>query len=258
MHRHLTPTKTTLLITAACGALGLLFNIPGLFIGLVLGYLMGVLFSQIKTNREICAYFENPGPSLFYEEEPGLAAYCALGVYLLSKASPKALREEVAITQIASSAMSVFPAGKKITPLAESFCRLAFTRASILNADLLTESLASRRRAAGDASLLGVELTFMAQGRQAQQEALLIRQFLDPDYQPSPEERPSEDPYVALELPRSAPYEQVKSSFRKLALACHPDNQSASSSEEEKKLMEEKFIRIRDAYRTITREQRDK
>jgi DnaJ-domain-containing protein 1 len=256
MNRHLTPTKTTLLITAACGALGLLFNIPGLFIGIVLGYLTGVLFSQIKTNKAICAYFENPGPSAFYEEEPGLASYCALGVYLMSKASPKPPSEDAAITQIASSAMSVFPAGAKITALAESFCRMAYSRLSFLNADLLTESLAARRLSKGDTAPLGEELAFMAQGRVAKQEALYIRQFLDPNYEPLPDERPAEDPYAALELPRSASYEQVKSAFRKLALTCHPDNQSASSSEEEKKLMEEKFIRIRDAYRTITWEQR--
>jgi len=253
MNRHFSPTKITLIFTAACGLLGLLFGIPGLFIGITLGYLLGVLFSQIKTNKAICAYFENPGPSAFYEEEPGLAAYCALGVYLMSKAAPKAPGEDAAITQIASSAMSVFPAGKKIISLAESFCRLAYTKLSVLNSDLLTESLAARRREKGDAALLGVELTFMAQGRDAQQEALFIRQFLDPDYQPLPDERPAEDPYLVLELPRGAPYDLVKSAFRKRALACHPDNQS-NSSEAERKQLEEKFIRIRDAYRTITRE----
>lgn len=255
--RHFSPKKTTLIITAVCGLLGLLINIPCLFTGIVFGYLLGALFSRIKTNKAICAYFENPGPSAFYEEEPGLAAYCALGVYLMSKAAPKAPGEDAAITQIAGSAMSVFPAGKKIISLAESFCRLAYTKLSVLNSDLLTESLAARRRERGDAALLGVELTFMAQGREAQQEALLIRQFLDPNYQPLPDEIPPEDPYLVLELPRGAPYEQVKSAFRKLALACHPDNQS-NSNPAEKKQLEEQFIKIRDAYRTITREQRNR
>lgn len=256
MKRRFSPNKTILLITAIFGLAGLFFGIPGIITGIVFGYFAGALCSQLRNDREVLGYFENPGSSGFYEGEPGLAAFCALGAYLMSKASPKVLDEETAAARIAGGAMSAFPGGKKIVPLAESFCRLSFSRLSILNPDLLTESLAARRRAKGDLALLGVELTFMAIGREAQQEALYIRQFLDPDYQPLPDERPGEDPWLVLDLPRGTPYEEVKSAFRKQALACHPDNHGAD--EAEKKRLGEQFIRIREAYRTITRELRER
>jgi len=264
MKRFFSPNKITLLGTAVFGLAGLFFGIPGVISGLVLGYFIGGLCSQLKNNRDVLAYFENPGSSAFYEGEPGLAAFCALGAYLMSKASPKILNEETAAARIAGGAMSVFRGGKKIGPLAESFCRMAFSRLSVLNPDLLTESLAARRRkgslekgslAKGDLAVFGVELTFMAIGREAQQEALYMRQFLDPDYQPLPDERPGEDPWLVLDLPRGAPYEEIKSAFRKQALACHPDNHGAD--EAEKNRLAEQFIRVRDAYRTITRELRD-
>jgi len=260
MKRFFSPNKITLLGTVVFGLAGLFFGIPGVITGLVLGYFTGGLCSQLKNDRDVLAYFENPGSSAFYEGEPGLAAFCALGAYLMSKASPKILDEETAAARIAGGAMSVFPGGKKTGPLAESFCRMAFSRLSVLNPDLLTESLAARRRGKGSlakSSLasFGVELTFMAIGREAQQEALYIRQFLDPDYQPLPDEKPGEDPWVVLDLPRGAPYEEVKSAFRKQALACHPDSHIAD--EAEKNRLGEQFIRVRDAYRNITRELRE-
>jgi len=276
MKRYFSPNKITLLGTAVFGLAGLFFGIPGVITGLVLGYFTGGLCSQLKNNKDVLDYFENPGSSAFYEGEPGLAAFCALGAYLMSKASPKVLDEETAAARIAGGAMSVFPAGKKIGPLAESFCRMAFSRLSVLNPDLLTESLAARRRgkgylaegnlekgpfekenlAKGDLAVFGVELTFMAIGREAQQEALYIRQFLDPDYQPLPDEKPGEDPWVVLDLPRGTSYEEVKSAFRKQALACHPDNHIVD--EAEKKRLGEQFIRVRDAYRNIMRELRNR
>ncbi|MDR1902633.1 MAG: J domain-containing protein, partial [Treponema sp.] len=120
------------------------------------------------------------------------------------------------------------------------------------NPDLLVESLAARRPGGGDLALLGSELASMAMGREAQQEALYIRQFLDPNYQPPPE-NPEDDPWTILKISRGASYDEVKSAFRKLALIFHPDNKTGLSEEEQEKLSES-FIRIRDAYRIITRE----
>jgi DnaJ like chaperone protein len=130
--------KITLLFIVALGAGGyFLLGIPGLVIGAVLSYFMGGLFSQMGSDKALLKYFENPGPSSFYEGEPGLAAFCALGVYVISKASPKVLVDEAAAARVAGGAVSVFPQGKKIGVLAESFCRLAFTRLTVLNPDIL-------------------------------------------------------------------------------------------------------------------------
>jgi DnaJ like chaperone protein len=248
-----TPKRITLGFMAVFGLGGAFMGIPALIMGIILGYFAGGLYSQLRNDKAVLAYFENPGPSAFYEGEPGLAAFCALGAYLMSRASPKVLENETAAVRIAGGAVSVFPEGKKIGPLAESFCRMAYKKLSALNPDLLTESLAARRREKGDLSLIGLELGSMASGREAQQEALYIRQFLEPNYEPAPDEIPGENPWLVLDIPRGAPYEEVKSAFRKLALACHPDNQSGVD-EAEKQRLEEQFIRVRDAYRTIIRD----
>jgi DnaJ-class molecular chaperone len=93
----------------------------------------------------------------------------------------------------------------------------------------------------------------MAMGRDAQQEALYVRQFLDPSYQPPPPENPEDDPWTVLGISRGASYDEVKSTFRRLALMFHPDNQTGLSEQEREK-MGETFMKIRDAYRIITRE----
>lgn len=221
--------------------------------GIVLGYFVGALWAQFENDKVVLKYFENPGPSSFDEGEPGLAAFCALGVYIIFRASPKVLGDDAAAARIAGGAVSVFPQGKKIGSLAESFCRLAFTRLSVLNPDLLTESLAARRRSEGDLALLGSELTSMAMGREALQEAFYIRQYLDPSYQAPPLENPEEDPWGVLGISKGVSYHEVKSTFRRLALKFHPDNQSGLDDTERKK-RSEMFIKIRDAYRVISRE----
>jgi DnaJ like chaperone protein len=237
----------------AGGALaGIIFRIPGIIIGSVLGYFLGELASQLKSDRAIRRYFDNPGPSKFYEGEPGLAAFCALGAFLLSKASPKVLTDEAGAARIAGGALSVFPAGKKITGLAESFSRIAFSRSAFLNPDLLTESLAARRSGLGDLPLLASELFSMAIGREAEYEARFIRQFLDPGYQPPPPDGVIEDPWKVLGVPRNASREEIKSAFRRLALMFHPDNQTGLEEAEREK-MSQAFVKIRDAYRELTR-----
>jgi hypothetical protein len=247
------PQKYTLLFVLLFAVGGYFLGIPGMIAGIVLGYFVGGLWAQLGSDKQVLAYFENPGPSSFYEGDSGLAAFCALGVYIVSKASPKVLGDEAAAARIAGGAVSIFPQGKKIGSLAESFCRLAFTRLSVLNPDLLTESLAARRHNAGDLALLGSELASMAMGREALQEALYIRQYLDPSYQAPPPENPEDDPWEVLGIAKGASYREVKSTFRRLALKFHPDNQPGLDDAERKKLSE-MFIKIRDAYRVITRE----
>ena len=253
MKFDLKPRKITALTTAAFGIGGFFLGIPTMFIGLVLGYLVGCVFSQMGSDTIVYRYFENPGPTTFNEGEPGLAAFCALGIYLISKSSPKVLTDEAAAARVTGAAASVFPQGNIISPYAESFCRLAFDRLSVLNPDLLSESLLARRREAGDVSLMGAELSTMAIGKEAQQEAIYIRQFLEPGYEPDGSLPPEDDPWNVLGIAKGASYDEVKSVFRKLALLYHPDNQHGLEEEEQKNLSET-FIKIRDAYRIITRE----
>ncbi|MDR0403560.1 MAG: J domain-containing protein [Treponema sp.] len=239
-----------LLWIAGGGAAGIVFGVPGIITGSVLGYFLGEVASQIVNDRALRRYFDNPGPSTFYEGEPGLAAFCALGAFLLSKASPKVLAGEAAAARIAGGAGSVFPTGKKITGLAESFSRIAFSCS--LNPDLLTESLAARRAGLGDLPLLASELSSMAMGRDAEHEARFIRQFLDPSYQPPPPDEAVEDPWKTLGVPRNASREEIKSAFRRLALMFHPDNQTGLEEAEYEKTSRA-FMQIRDAYRELTR-----
>ena len=247
------PRIITVFFMIAFGCGGYFLGIPAMAAGIVLGYFVGCLFSQMGNDKAVCRYFENPGRSSFYEGEPGLAAFCALGAYIMSKASPKVLTDEAAAARIAGGAVSVFPQGKKIGSLAESFCRLAFERLSFLNPDILTESLFARRAEAGDRALMGSELASMAMGRDAQQEALYIRQFLDPSFHPPVSENPEDDPWTVLGISKGTSYDEIKKTFRRLALMFHPDNQTGLNDEERKQLGET-FMRIRDAYRAITRE----
>ncbi|MDR2181248.1 MAG: J domain-containing protein [Treponema sp.] len=235
----------------AGAAAGYLLGTAGAVIGALLGYFLSELFSQLGSDRAALKYFENPGPSSFYEGEPGLAAFCALGVFLMSKASPRVLIDEAASARIAGGAVSVFPRGKAVGLLAESFCRLAFTKTAVLNPDILCESLAARRRGAGDLPLLAAELASMAAGRAAQREASYIRQFLDPTYQP-PLPDAVDDPWKVLGIPEGSSREEAKSAFRGLARMFHPDNQTGLSAEEAEK-MSDSFIKVRDAYRELMR-----
>ena len=243
------PHKITPFLTIALGLGGYFLGIPAMVAGVMLGYFISCVLDQVKSDKEVYRYLENPGPSSFNEAEPGLAAFCALGVYLLSKASPKVLTDEAAAARVTGGAISVFPQGKKISALADSFCRLAQDSLTILNPDLLTESLFARRKEKQDRALLGSELASMAIGKEAQQEALYIRQFLDPGYEPPD---PEDDPWAVLGISKGASYDEVKSTFRKLAIMFHPDNQTGLDEEEQKKIGET-FIKIRDAYHTITR-----
>ena len=252
MRINLKPRKTTLLIMACMGFGGFFLGIPAMIIGIVLGYFVGCVINQFRNDKAVCSYFENPGPSLFNEAEPGLAAFCALGVYLFSKASPRVLTDDAAASLVAERAAAVFPQGKKISVLADSFSHLAFVRLSSLNPDLLSESLYARRKDPEERALFGSELASMAMGKEAGEEAVYIRQFLDPAYEADPLYG-KDDPWTVLGIARGASYDEVKSTFRKLALMFHPDNQPGLSEEEREKLGET-FIKIRDAYRTITRE----
>jgi DnaJ like chaperone protein len=236
----------------AGGLAGLAGGLPGLFIGLVMGYLLQELIRQFRTDRAILAYFEDPGRPGFNEGEPGLAAFCALGV-LVGGNEARAGR----------CAAGVFPGGRSTAPLIESFCRLAASRRRELNLDLLAESLAARRASLGDLPALGKALHTLASGDEELKTAAAIRGILDPGYRAFEKEvhaaaerlmdrqgPESNDPWHILGLAPGASEEEVKSSFRRLAIRFHPDSLSALD-EAQRAGAARTFLKIKEAYQTI-------
>jgi DnaJ like chaperone protein len=236
-------------------AAGCLLGIPGgplgMAIGLCMGYFIQELISQLYTDKAVLRYFENPGRSAFFEGEPGTAAYCALGIYIMFQS--KYRDEGFFIDQVSASARAAFPGGT--FPVMELFCRLAVSRRRYLNPDLLAESLTARRKKRGDLPLLGERLERMALGYEARREAAYIRAALDPRYDPNggeDHEQSFADPYLVLGLEAGSSPEKVKSAFRKLAVRYHPDGLQ-NMDEEARKNAALTFIAIKEAYREIMR-----
>jgi DnaJ like chaperone protein len=234
----------------AGGIIGLVGGLPGLIIGLVMGYLLQELAGQLLTDRAVLAYFENPGRPGFNEGEPGLAAFCALGVIIGG--------QEAGAGRCAAAS---FAGGRSPAPLIESFCRLAASRRRELNPDLLAESLAARRAALGDLPALGKALHDLAAGDEALKTAAHIRGILDPGYRAFEKSvhdaaerlvdgQGPEDPWRILGLEPGAGEEEVKSGFRKLAIRYHPDSLSALSGPQQE-AASRTFLKIKEAYQTI-------
>jgi DnaJ like chaperone protein len=240
---------------ALIGAAG---GIAGMLIGLLMGFLVRELLRQSDRERAIVRYLENPGPSDFTEGEPGMAAYCALGILILAHSTakePNRIRNaEDAIQEPAlTSAAEVFPHSG--TAELETYCRLAASRITLLNEDLLAESLAARRAPYRDLPRLGKSLARLGFGPGIG-EAAYIHSILDPLYQDengSPEKKPAgtggSDPWKVLGLEPGAPPEKIKSAYRRLAVQFHPD---ALQALDEKRQAEaaRAFITIQEAYQT--------
>ncbi|MFP3042030.1 hypothetical protein LQZ19_09440 [Treponema primitia] len=194
------------------GALiGAVRGITGILIGVFLGCILQSLIGQFRIKRKTTRYFEAPGKIDFNEGVPGLPAYCALGIIIVSQsvrpAEPGLLFRKGAIgdgevlpvseavmgksegvelisERVIRSALYIFPKSSTALPLMETFCKIALSMTDRLNPDLLAESLTARRSGFGDLKLLGQELESLAQGERALKEAVFIRQALDPDYIP--------------------------------------------------------------------------
>jgi DnaJ like chaperone protein len=247
------------------GFLGLWGAVPGVIIGILLGYFVQELFRQSRSDREALVYFENPGRSGFYEGEPGLAAFCALGIIILSQAAEEDRGRfsgsgEVLIEEISHLAAALLsPAHRqKNSPvpadlaLAQYFCALAYSRWKSLNPELLGESLAARRRGREDLPALGRALMDLASGDRALGTARRIRLILDPLYRAPADgkggrETNGTDPWQVLGLSPGAPPEKIKSRFRSLAAQFHPDRFQAQD-EAQQRAAAETFIAIKDAY----------
>ena len=250
------------------GLVGLIGGIPGFFIGILLGYLLRELFVQSFRDRNMLDYFVDPGPQQFYEGEPGLAAWCALAVLVVSENSAEttvapesyakgpAVSERI-IKQVILGASCVF-AGPLADPfLMEHFARLALSCKDSLNPDLLAESFAAKRTPLGDAGGLGRCLGSFAEGEKARSLVREIRIILDPG---SINERDPEnsgpgmqglgDPWKILGLPPGTPLKEVKSHYRRLAKQFHPD-ELAVLDERRRETAALAFMAIKEAYQEV-------
>jgi DnaJ-domain-containing protein 1 len=245
------------------GLIGLSGGIPGMLIGIVLGYLVQELFGQFRSDKEALKYFENPGRPGFYEGEPGLAAFCALGILIIARRadsspfpSPDPAGDgDAAAGEVSRKAADFFPGGRADSSLTGHFCRLAWSRRRSLNSDLLTESLMARRASKKDLPDLGRALYELASGEKSLDLARDIRAALDRDYHPQAEKdkRPKEreqDPWQVLGLAPGTPINEVKSRFRRLAIRFHPDSLRDQDSAEQETAARA-FIAVEEAYQKI-------
>ena len=243
------------------GLTGLLGGWAGFIIGLVLGYLVQELLGQFRNDREVHDYFENPGASHFYEGEPGLAAFCALGILIAAKSSSGPECEEAAVRETGRKAGLCFPAAASNAAMIEQFCRLAWQNQKKLNPDLLTESLLYRRKnfqahdcvdgstasSPGDLSNLGAELYDLSSSGSARSFADEIRHKLDPGYRPVPKK---DDPWKILGVSPQTPPLELKSHYHRLAAQFHPDVLQGLDDEHQETAARA-FIAIREAYNEI-------
>lgn len=257
------------------GALvGLIGGIPGVVIGILLGYLLGKLIAQSGQKKRVRGYFESPASQSFYEGEPGLAAWCALGVFLVSadtspdisadpsRDSPFISSEnkpEDIVRKVVLEASFAFSGPYADVFLMEDFSRLALSCIKTLNPDLLAESLAARRALQGDVKKLGRRLIGLAEKENTLILARRICRLLDPSFEDNAENRNSEpellvpiphDPWKILGLPPGTPIREVKAHYRRLAKQFHPDELQVLD-EKQREAAGRAFMEIKEAYRQV-------
>jgi DnaJ-domain-containing protein 1 len=237
------------------GIIGLLGGFAGVFIGILMGLLLQRLTAQIDDDKSLLSYFENPGPARFHESEPGLAAFCALGIIVLYESSQSAKDFHIQDFEvlpfrgpIIRSAVSAFHLDADDIPTVESYCRLASSRFMLLNSDLLIESLIARRTKKENLDEIGKALELMAFG-EGLSEARYIRSRLDPSYQvPKAAVSQNINPWLILGLEPTASIQEIKSTYRKLATQFHPDQ--LQFLDKQRQIDAEKaFMKIKEAYR---------
>jgi hypothetical protein len=241
------------------GFIGLLGGIPGLIIGVLLGYLVWELFGQFRSDREVLGYYRNPGKIGFYEGEPGLAAWCALGILVsYAGAGSRGGNGEAGMEQTIRMARVIFSGPGTDSSLIEHFCRLARSRREELNPDLLAESLVFRRKSREDLPLLARSLYSLAPEEKARELAERLCPVLDPAFKTHEGEgvkNPKEktDPWKILDLPPGTSLREVKSRFRKLAAQFHPDSLQALD-ETHRETAARAFIAVEEAYKEILKD----
>ena len=242
-------------------------GIPGFFIGLLLGYLLGELFSQTSRDKKIIEYLENPSAQHFNESEPGMAAWCALGVLVASKnqtinsagsAAGKKLpvfdyMAERILKQVFLEACYTFNSPALDPSQIEYFSRLAWQKTECLNPDLLAESFAYRRSPTKDAGNLISRLSRFAENEKSKTLAKEIILNIDPSYREAEQQSSSatqKDPWKILGLSPETPLKEIKAHYRRLAKQFHPDNLTVLD-EKQRDAAARAFMAIKEAYNQV-------
>ena len=252
------PRRLRFLGKPALGGLtGMLIGgIPGFFIGLVLGYFLGELFNQSFRGKRIMGYFENPGSQQINESEPGIAAWCALGVMVAAENSghdtEASANKDVILKQVFLEASYAFN-GPLLDPFQiEQFSELAWSKIKSLNPDLLAESFASRRSSSGDAEYLIRRLVRLAKDEKAKALSREIRLVVNPSSVDEAESYSAalNDPWKILGLPPGTPMKEVKKHYRRLAKLFHPDKLEVLEKKQ-RDASAQAFMAIKEAYTQI-------
>jgi len=248
----------------AVGSLiGLAGGLFGVVTGAIVGHMTDILLRQGRADRALVRYLENPGPHDIEECAPGAASFCALATLLALESKERRRRggllgvESIGTAALAAeTAAAVFGLSREFLPALESYSRVAASMAPRLNRDLLAESLAARRAKAGDGAALAAALSSLARGAGAEELAREAAAILDPAgaarsaaLRSLPRE---DDPWRILDLPKGASIDQVKASFRALAVRFHPDALSGLGEDREREAAAA-FRKIESAYREILR-----
>lgn len=227
----------------------------GLFtagIGLLLGILLEPLVQQFLYEKAVTRYLIMADPHFTAEIRPGITAFCGLAVYCAfseQKGDPEIIQKD-----IVQHALDLFYFSPSDGPQVELLCRLALEHQQQLNGDLLAESLLARLKdiaaATKTAQVLKELVIRYAPKELWRLESLL--QILAPGM-----ERGNENaPWQILGVSPEASVQEIKKTFRRLALQFHPDS-LASLNEAQRKKAEESFIRIRQAYREVLSQRLD-
>jgi hypothetical protein len=241
----------------AGGFAGIIGGFTGFFIGVLLGYLLQEILAQVIEDRSVRSYFDEPELRNLQEGEPGLAAFCALSLYIIEK-NPPGRETEAVHEEIIQTVRSVFPQNREEIPFAEAFCRIALPRLETINHVLLAENLVSRRSSRGDLPLLARALYAFAKGPAAQETAAGIALILDPAFRagtglPGRSRAAEEEYWRILGLKPGSPAEELKSCYHKLALQFHPDSMAALSPSQQEEAAKA-FVKIKEAYLELNRE----
>jgi hypothetical protein len=241
----------------AGGFAGILGGFAGFFVGILLGYLLQEILAQVIEDRSVRNYLDAPELRNLQEGEPGLAAFCALSLYIIGK-NPAGLEMESVHEEITGTVRNVFPRYREEIPFVEAFCRIAVSRLETMNHILLAENLVSRRSSKGDLPLLARALYTCAKSPGARETAAEIALILDPAFRaeaepPGRAKAGEEEYWRILGLKPGSSAEEIKSCYHKLALQFHPDSLAAlSPSQQEEAAMA--FVKIKEAYLELNRE----
>jgi hypothetical protein len=219
----------------------------GLFtgiLGLLLGILLEPLVQQFLLERSITSYLVQADPRFTAEVQPGITAFCGLAVYCIG---PDQIQEaEFTQKAIVQKALDLFHCSSSDGPRLETICRLAWDNRDLLNTDLLAESLKARLNNEIDPEKIILALQELVTNFAPNQVHRVnsIAHGITPDTMKSKKD----GPWNILGLSPEASVQEIKKTFRRLALQFHPDRLS-SLSVEQKQAAEECFITIRYAYR---------